>query len=321
MNKTDNPMQGFRELSLSTFFDQYRCNEVYRKYVELLGIRVSDIQEISDIPFLPIKYFKTHKILCSEQKAQIIFKSSGTSGQEQSQHFVSDLDVYRESYIKGFEYFYGNSVNYRFLALLPDYLEREGSSLVFMMDDLIRRSQYADSDFYLRNLDALLDVLIRNEKDKIPTILFGVSYALLDLAEVITKPIRELIIMETGGMKGKRPEIPKPAFHQILKKAFGVKEIHSEYGMTELLSQAYSQGDGKFRTPPWMKVIIRDLYDPFRQMPAGRTGGINVIDLANKNSVSFIETQDLGRINSDGTFEVLGRINQSDIRGCNLLLQ
>ncbi len=314
-------MQGFRELSLSTFFDQYRCNEVYRKYVELLGIRVSDIQEISDIPFLPIKYFKTHKILCSEQKAQIIFKSSGTSGQEQSQHFVSDLDVYRESYIKGFEYFYGNSVNYRFLALLPDYLEREGSSLVFMMDDLIRRSQYADSDFYLRNLDALLDVLIRNEKDKIPTILFGVSYALLDLAEVITKPIRELIIMETGGMKGKRPEIPKPAFHQILKKAFGVKEIHSEYGMTELLSQAYSQGDGKFRTPPWMKVIIRDLYDPFRPMPAGRTGGINVIDLANKNSVSFIETQDLGRINSDGTFEVLGRINQSDIRGCNLLLQ
>ncbi|MBT7094125.1 MAG: acyl transferase [Bacteroidetes bacterium] len=321
MNKTDNPMQGFRELSLSTFFDQYRCNEVYRKYVELLGIRVSDIQEISDIPFLPIKYFKTHKILCSEQKAQIIFKSSGTSGQEQSQHFVSDLDVYRESYIKGFEYFYGNSVNYRFLALLPDYLEREGSSLVFMMDDLIRRSQYADSDFYLRNLDALLDVLIRNEKDKIPTILIGVSYALLDLAEIITKPIRELIIMETGGMKGKRPEIPKPAFHQILKKAFGVKEIHSEYGMTELLSQAYSQGDGKFRTPPWMKVIIRDLYDPFRPMPAGRTGGINVIDLANKNSVSFIETQDLGRINSDGTFEVLGRINQSDIRGCNLLLQ
>ena len=314
-------MQGFRELALSTYFDQYRCNEVYRKYVELLGIRVSDIQEISDIPFLPIKYFKTHKILCSEQKAQIIFKSSGTSGQEQSQHFVSDLDVYRESYIKGFEYFYGNSVNYRFLALLPDYLEREGSSLVFMMDDLIRRSQYADSDFYLRNLDALLDVLIRNEKDKIPTILFGVSYALLDLAEVITKPIRELIIMETGGMKGKRPEIPKPAFHQILKKAFGVKEIHSEYGMTELLSQAYSQGDGKFRTPPWMKVIIRDLYDPFRPMPAGRTGGINVIDLANKNSVSFIETQDLGRINSDGTFEVLGRINQSDIRGCNLLLQ
>ena len=314
-------MQGFRELSLSTFFDQYRCNEVYRKYVELLGIRVSDIQEISDIPFLPIKYFKTHKILCSEQKAQIIFKSSGTSGQEQSQHFVSDLDVYRESYIKGFEYFYGNPGNYRFLALLPDYLEREGSSLVFMIDDLIRRSQYADSDFYLRNLDALLDVLIRNEKDKIPTILFGVSYALLDLAEVITKPIRELIIMETGGMKGKRPEIPKPAFHQILKKAFGVKEIHSEYGMTELLSQAYSQGDGKFRTPPWMKVIIRDLYDPFRPMPAGRTGGINVIDLANKNSVSFIETQDLGRINSDGTFEVLGRINQSDIRGCNLLLQ
>jgi phenylacetate-coenzyme A ligase PaaK-like adenylate-forming protein len=302
------------EQECKRIFDyQYNNLELYHDYVDMLGI--------NEIPFLPISFFKSHSIISAGLNPQITFLSSGTTGDSQSRHMVADLSIYKTSFLKSFAQFYGSAKDYCFLALLPSYLEREGSSLIYMVQELITQSKYPTSGFYLDELLALSDILRQNHIQKIPTILFGVSYALLDLAEKYPQSLPNLIIMETGGMKGNRPEIPKKELHKIIQLAFNVNHVHSEYGMTELLSQAYSNGFGKFTSPPWMKVVIRDIYDPFRQLPPGKTGGINIIDLANIYSCSFIQTDDLGRINEDGTFEVLGRLNASDLRGCNLLIQ
>ena len=246
--------------------------------------------------------------------------SSGTTGITQSKHYITNIQLYKNSYLKGFQYFYGNIDGYVILALLPNYLERNGSSLVYMVDDLIKKSNSVDSGFYLNNLNELSNKLTTLDKQKKKVLLIGVSYALLDLIEFKKFDLKNTIIMETGGMKGKRKELVKEELHQELCMGFGVKKIHSEYGMTELLSQAYSTGDGIFKTPPWMKVLTRDTEDALTILPKNRTGGINVIDLANINSCSFIATQDLGKIHSDDSFEILGRFDNSDIRGCNLMV-
>jgi hypothetical protein len=232
---------------------------------------------------------------------------------------VPDLKIYEQSFLNGFTSFYGPVDEYCILALLPSYLEREGSSLVYMVNELVSRSKHPDSGFYLYNLEELHQKLTILEKNQIKTMLIGVSFALLDLAEQAPIPLKNTIIMETGGMKGRRKELIREELHDMLKSAFQVAEIHSEYGMTELLSQAYSQGDGVFRTPPWMKIITRDTEDPLSLQSHGKTGGINIIDLANVYSCSFIATQDLGKTHSNGSFEVLGRFDHSDIRGCNLM--
>ncbi|UCG28450.1 MAG: acyltransferase, partial [Bacteroidales bacterium] len=247
--------------------------------------------------------------------------SSGTTGANQSRHLISDLSIYKKSFTATFELFYGNIQNYCILALLPGYLERQGSSLVYMIRSLIEQTGNPDSGFYLRNYMELGEKLCQFRKDEQKILLFGVSHALLDFAEYFDSSLVGTIVMETGGMKGRKKEITREELHSRLCKHFDLQVIHSEYGMTELLSQAYSKGKGIFFTPPWMKVVIRDVYDPFHYLPRGRTGGINIIDLANVNSVSFIETKDLGRLNSDGGFEILGRYDNSDLRGCSLLLE
>lgn len=314
-------------MAMDIFRFQAENNPVYRNYLNTLKIDFSKIDSIEKIPFLPIEFFKSHEIKCASHVLHTkIFTSSGTTGSVQSKHFVNDISIYEKSYRTAFKQFYGNINEYCMLALLPTYLEREGSSLIYMIDDLIKQSQHPKSDFYLHNLDELIETLIQLNKSNQKTILIGVTYALLDLAEkmnnlsLLTK-FNNLIVMETGGMKGQRKEMIKEELHTILSSSFGVEKIHSEYGMTELLSQAYSKGDGLFFTPPWMKVMIRDVNDPFSFLSENKTGGINVIDLANVNSCAFIATQDLGKIYSDESFEVLGRFDNSDIRGCNLLLQ
>lgn len=313
----------FKKTVLDAFRYQATENEVYRKYIEALKVDVDKVTELEQIPFLPIEFFKTHTIVTdtkNENQEPRIFTSSGTTGSVQSKHYVSDISIYEKSYRKGFEYFYGNIEEYCILALLPSYLEREGSSLIYMMDDLIKMSKHSGSGFYLNNYDELLLKLKQLQGQKI--LLLGVTYALLDLVEQLSKgDYKNLIIMETGGMKGKRQEMVREELHERLCKGFGVDVIHSEYGMTELLSQAYSKGNGVFVCPPWMKILIRDTNDPFTILPHNKTGGINVIDLANINSCSFIATKDLGRLLSDNSFEVLGRFDNSDIRGCNLLVE
>ena len=309
----------FEEIALKIFRLQASNCEIYKHYLDLLKTPVDSVTSIASIPFLPISFFKSHTILANEKSAEIVFKSSGTTGQESSHHHVADLNLYTKSFRKGFELFYGNPANYRILALLPSYLEREGSSLVYMCEHLIKDSQDPKSGFYLHNLDQLNAVL--NESTKRKTLLIGVSYALLDLAEQFPQKLEDTIVMETGGMKGKRAEMTKQELHHELKTAFQIKNIHSEYGMTELLSQAYSNGGGIFQTPPWMKIIIREPQDPLSLLPHGKTGGINIIDLANIHSCSFIATEDLGQTRDDNRFELKGRFTQADIRGCNLLLE
>jgi len=310
----------FNTLALEIFRYQYENNPVYNEYVSILGRPVEKINNIRDIPFLPIDFFRTKKVLTGSDNVQAVFMSSGTTGQEHSKHYVSDIQLYKKSFRKCFEYYYGDIKDYCILALLPSYMEQKNSSLVFMMDDLIKNSGHPDSSFYLHDTGSLVDKIREPEGKKQKTILFGVSFALLDLAEAHDPELHDAIVMETGGMKGRRKEMTRKELHGILKKGFGVSEIHSEYGMTELLSQAYSKGNGIFYTPPWMKVFIRDIYDPFSRVENGKTGGINVIDLANINSCSFIETMDLGSIASDGGFEVLGRYDNSIIRGCNQMI-
>ena len=293
---------------------------MYRSFCDLLNVHPSDIQHIQDIPFLPIEFFKTHQIVSNTNPVKEIFTSSGTTGMSVSKHFVTDISLYEQSYLKGFEYFYGDISEYTILALLPSYLERNGSSLIYMVDDLIKKSNKPKSGFYLNNLEELKDTLLQLEESNEKIMLIGVSFALLDLVETYQFQLKNTIVMETGGMKGRRKEIIRTELHHQLKKGFGVAKIHSEYGMTELLSQAYSKGDGIFATPPWMKILIRDTEDPLQLIGQGKTGGINVIDLANINSCSFIATQDLGKTYTNNTFEVLGRFDASDIRGCNLLI-
>ncbi|HYK77556.1 MAG TPA: acyl transferase [Daejeonella sp.] len=311
----------FTELSLEIFRFQSVSCQIYADFIKNLGVDARQINQVSDIPYLPVEFFKSHTISTSTKKPQIVFSSSGTTGMQQSQHPVMDVSIYEQSFRKGFELFYGDIKKYAILALLPSYQEREGSSLIYMVDDLIRLSENKKSGYFLYNHAELAQTLEELKQSETPTLLLGVTYALLDFAESHTVEFPEMIVMETGGMKGKRREMVREELHQILCAGFGVPSIHSEYGMTELLSQAYSKGAGHFHCPPWMQVSVRDTNDPLQLLPNGQTGGINIIDLANLYSCSFIATQDLGKVHPNGSFEVLGRFDNSDIRGCNLLVQ
>jgi len=311
--------QEFNTLALEIFKFQFENNKVYRSFCDLLYKHPSDVKIVEDIPFLPIQFFKTHNVLSSTLKPVVSFTSSGTTGSITSKHHITDLSVYEESYLKGFKRFYGNIEDYVVLALLPSYLEREGSSLIYMVEDLIQKSKHAESGFYLNNLQEISNKLELLDKSGQKVLLIGVSFALLDLIEKHQFKLNNTIVMETGGMKGRRKEIIRPELHQLLKDGFGLAKIQSEYGMTELLSQAYSKGNGIFECPTWMKVLTRDTEDPLSIQKENKTGGINVIDLANINSCSFIATQDLGKVFENGSFEVLGRFDNSDIRGCNLM--
>lgn len=312
--------QQFTETALQLFRLQAHNCEVYREFIANLKVDVSAVRSIENIPFLPISFFKSHSVLSSSDIIQTTFTSSGTTGTTNSRHQVTDLGWYEESFRRAFQFFFGDIKNYRILALLPSYLERAGSSLIYMAEDLVKQSKNPDSGFFLYNHSDLLQQLKKQRQSKKPTLLIGVTFALLDFVEDYPIDFPELIVMETGGMKGRRREMIREELHNILCKGFGVETIYSEYGMTELLSQAYSKGHGIFNCPPWMKVITRDTNDPVSNLQSGKTGGINVIDLANINSCSFIATQDLGKVYEDGSFEVLGRFDDSDIRGCNLLI-
>lgn len=313
--------QEFNDLSVEVFRLQCTENFVYRQFVEALKVQPAQVSDFRQIPFLPVEFFKTSDISCRTDEPEIVFSSSGTTGMVQSRHPVAELSWYEQSFTRGFEFFYGDVSHYTILALLPSYLEREGSSLIYMVDELIKRSGQPLSGYFLHNHEDLyqtLDTLKANNKK---VLLIGVTYALLDFIEAYSIDFPDLIVMETGGMKGKRREMIRAELHQVLCKGFGVRFIHSEYGMTELLSQGYSKGEGVFGCPPWMKVIARDINDPLSFVENGKTGGINIIDLANRNSCSFIATQDLGKVYPNGSFEVAGRFDNSDIRGCNLLVQ
>ena len=309
----------FEELAIKIFRYQFENNAIYRSFCDLLYKHPADVNAISDIPFLPIQFFKSHEVLSSKNPIKKVFTSSGTTGSIASKHRVTDLKLYEESYIKGFNHFYDNIEDYVVLALLPSYLEREGSSLIYMVNDLIIKSKQSESGFYLNNHEDLAQTLNQLESRGQKTLLIGVSFALLDLVEQFQFNLKHTIVMETGGMKGRRKEIIRQELHHILQSGFGVSQIHSEYGMTELLSQAYSKGDGIFQCPSWMKFLTRDTEDALQIQKPNKTGGINVIDLANINSCSFIATQDLGKVHDDGQFEIIGRFDNSDIRGCNLM--
>jgi hypothetical protein len=310
----------FNDTALQLFRFQAQNCAVYREFITNLKIDVPGIKSIEAIPFLPISFFKSHPVINDSNEAETTFISSGTTGTINSRHLVTDISWYEESFRRAFGIFYGDIKNYCILALLPSYLEREGSSLIYMAEDLVKRSDNTDSGFFLYNHEELFQQLKKQQRAKKPTLLLGVTFALLDFIEHYPIDFPGLIVMETGGMKGRRKEMIREELHQALCKGFGVNAIHSEYGMTELLSQAYSKGNGIFNCPPWMKIMIRDTNDPISNLENNKTGGINVIDMANINSCAFIATQDLGKVYSDGSFEVLGRFDNSDIRGCNLLI-
>ncbi|WP_375238985.1 acyl transferase [Aurantibacter sp.] len=305
--------------ALKVFKFQFENNKIYRSFCDLLYVNPTVVSRLEEIPFLPIQFFKSHKVLSSQNAIEETFTSSGTTGSITSKHLVTDLKVYEQSYLDAFKQFYGNIDDYVVLALLPNYLERKGSSLIYMVDDLIKHSKNKDSGFYLNQYEDLKIKIEALEAKGQKTLLIGVTFALLNLIERFPFKLRHTIIMETGGMKGMRKELVREELHQILTKGFEVKTIHSEYGMTELLSQAYSKGNGVFECPKWMKVLTRDPEDALTIHNTNKTGGLNIIDLANVNSCSFIATQDLGKLNVNGTFEVVGRFDSSDIRGCNLM--
>lgn len=310
----------FEKIALKVFRFQYENNLVYREFCDLLKTNPQKVKSLHQIPFLPIQFFKSHQVVSNTDPVQTTFTSSGTTGAITSRHLVTDVSLYEESYRKGFSQFYGNIEDYVILALLPSYLEREGSSLIHMVDDLIQLTNNSDSGFYLNNHEELIQKLIELDEAGQNVILIGVTYALLDLIEKHQFQLQNTIIMETGGMKGKRKEMIREELHAQLCNGFGVPAIHSEYGMTELLAQAYSLGNGVFECPSWMQIHIRDTEDALTYVNEGKTGGINVIDLANINSCSFIATQDLGKKYPNNSFEVLGRFDNSDIRGCNLMV-
>ncbi len=309
----------FNEHCLEAFRFQYYNNRIYRQWCESIGCDIASLRKIESIPFLPISFFKTHKITTTEFDAEIVFESSGTTATTSSRHYIKDVAVYKESFLKAFQLFYGDPSEYCILALLPSYLERGGSSLVFMVEELIKQSKHPQSGFYLHDHDHLAEKLARLEQCAQKTILFGVTYALLDFAEAYPMQLKHTTIIETGGMKGRKKEMTRWEVHEILQKQFTLKEIHSEYSMTELLSQAYATQKGLFYCPPWMKILVRSEDDPFDIKQKGR-GVINIIDLANIYSCSFIATDDAGVLNEDSSFEVLGRIDNSDVRGCSLLV-
>lgn len=310
----------FEKTALKVFRFQHENNLVYREFCDFLKVDVQKVKSLQQIPFLPIQFFKSHNVVSNSNPIQTTFTSSGTTGMITSKHPVTDVSLYEESYRKGFAEFYGNIEDYVILALLPSYLEREGSSLIYMVEDLIKSSNHPESGFYLHYHEDLIKKLTELDQSGQNVILIGVTYALLDLIEKQQFQLQNTIIMETGGMKGKRKEMIREELHTQLCKGFGVSAIHSEYGMTELLSQAYSLGEGVFECPSWMQILIRDTEDALTYIPQGKTGGINVIDLANINSCSFIATQDLGKKYPNNSFEVLGRFDNSDIRGCNLMV-
>ena len=305
----------FERCALEVFRFQARECEPYRRYVELLGVDVEAVQSVEDIPFLPVELFKSEAVYCGKGEPEKIFTSSNTGSTTPSRHMMQSLDVYSKTFTATFELFYGAVEGWSIYGLLPNYLEREGSSLVYMVDKLIERC--GSGGFYLYDYEKLIADMASDPR---PKILLGVSYALWDLAEKYAPQLSDTVVMETGGMKGRREEISKSALHDILCRGFGVESIHSEYGMAELTSQAYSEGGGVFRAPRWMRVMVRDVNDPFDHHPEGGRGGVDIIDLANLSSCAFIQTQDIGRVMEEGSFVIEGRIAGSDIRGCNLLV-
>jgi hypothetical protein len=308
-----------KEYALKNFRFQYAHNIVYRDWVDALKINIGAVTELAHIPFLPVSFFKTHKVVTGDFTPQTAFESSGTTGTVNSKHFVKDINIYRQSFEEGFKLFYGDPKDWCIIGLLPSYLERKGSSLIMMVEELIKLSAYNQSGFYLNEFEKLQDVLEELEANRQKTLLIGVTFALLDFAEQYPMQLKYTTVMETGGMKGRRKEMVRQEVHAILQDRLQISTVHSEYGMTELLSQGYSSGEGIFNTVPWMKVLVRDEDDPLLIADKGR-GLINVIDLANIYSCSFIATDDVGRIFEDGSFEVLGRRDTSDIRGCSLMV-
>lgn len=310
----------FNETALEIFRYQIQTNSLYNEFVQYLHIKPDKVKSISQIPFLPISFFKNHIVVSRNTTPGHYFESSGTTGMSRSRHYFPSLDLYEKSFFKTFNMFYGQPDEYCILALLPSYLEQKNSSLVYMIEKLIEASHHSKSGFYLNNFDELAVNLRQLDKQAQKTMLIGVSFALLDLIEKHSFDLTNTIIVETGGMKGRRREMVREELHERLSSGFGVRYIHSEYGMTELFSQAWSKGEGHFNTPPWMKIIIRDIHDPLSSVTKKTAGGINIIDLANIHSCSFIATQDLGKLNDDGTIEVLGRFDDAETRGCNLLV-
>ncbi len=315
------PNDNIGPLALEVFRFQYGRNHIYKNFCDALGRDPKNVHGFDDIPFLPVEFFKTHRVVSFSGQESHVFRSSGTTGSQQSKHHIFDISLYERSFMRCFRLFYGDPANYCVLALLPSYLERKDSSLVYMASHLIGESGHPDSGFYLDDLPGLARKLNMLTRSNARVLLFGVSFALLDLAESFPMVLSNAIVMETGGMKGRRREMVREELHRVLCEAFELAAVHSEYGMTELLSQAYSFGRGLFKCPPWMKVTIRDANDPLTWAAAGRTGGINIIDLANLYSCSFLATKDLGKIHANGHFEVLGRFDHSEVRGCNLLLE
>ncbi|WP_127845549.1 LuxE/PaaK family acyltransferase [Psychroflexus aestuariivivens] len=315
-----NSDEKFEALALEVFKFQYAENKVYQEFCDLIQTDVENVKTLQDIPFLPVEFFKSHNVVSGEFNPEITFLSSGTTGQQQSKHHVKNLEIYKKSFQTTFEDFYGDIQDYIIIGLLPSYLERKGSSLIYMVDDFIKTSLFSESGFYLDELDSLSEKLIEIDQRNKKILLIGVSFALLDLVETHQFQLKNTIVMETGGMKGRRKEMIRKELHEHLSKGFGVENIHSEYGMTELLSQAYSKGKSLFSCPNHMKIMIRDPEDPFHYLDKHKTGGINVIDLANIHSCSFIATQDLGKKVNTQEFEILGRFDHSDIRGCNLMV-
>ena len=318
-NSLKEPKLDFEFLALKLFRYQSENIPTYKRFVDLLGLNVNEITKVSDIPFLPVSFFKSEKIINNNASDSFYFTSSTTTGGIPSKHYVPDLTIYEWSFIQSFKKFYNEPGEYCILGLLPNYLEREGSSLVYMVDHFIRENKYNQSGFYLDDFRALNAQLLANETKGMSTLLIGVTYALLDFANQFPSPLKNTIIMETGGMKGRREEMQRAEVHNELRNAFKTDMIHSEYGMTELLSQAYSKGNGIFRSPPWMRIMIADLNDPLSILPFEKSGSINIIDLANIYSCAFIATDDLGIVHRDSTFEILGRKDNSDIRGCGLM--
>jgi phenylacetate-coenzyme A ligase PaaK-like adenylate-forming protein len=312
----------FETLAIEIFRYQAQSNPVYKEFIKGLGKDPGTVNKITEVPFLPIEFFRTHKVLTGSDAPVCVFESSGTTGISTSRHYVTDTAIYEESFLKTFRLFYGAPEDLFIAALLPSYLERENSSLVYMADKLIKLSTENGSSFFLNDHISLLGALEKSRNKGIKSMLLGVSFALLDLAEKYSPDLSGIIVAETGGMKGRRREMTRSELHSVLKEKFNISKIHSEYGMTELLSQAWSEGEGIYNCPPWMKILLREINDPLSvSEEAGITGGINIIDLANINSCSFIAAGDLGKLLPGGGFEVLGRFDNSDIRGCNLLVE